>query len=85
MEEKNYGWLFIVLIVVSIWFWRDHRKLIEQNKVLQDEVYDLSRRVRLYSNALEQANLNIENAKGYAWESYEDMGYALESLATVEP
>ncbi len=42
-------------------------------------------------NALEEANSNIEeanytinSAKSYAWEPYDDMGYALESLEEIE-
>lgn len=38
-----------------------------------------------YQDALEQANNNIDDAKGYKWNDYEDMGYALDSLDTVEP
>ena len=35
--------------------------------------------------ALDQANRNIEDAKYYAWESYDEMGEALDYLETVEP
>ncbi len=84
MEGKG-GWLFIVLIILSIWFWRDHHKLTAQVQTLQDEVSDLDYKVNSYSDALDQANSNIDDAKGYAWSSYEDMGYALDNLETVEP
>ena len=84
MEGKG-GWLFVVLIILSIWFWRDHHKLIGQIQTLQDEVYELNNKVSSYSDALDQANSNIDDAKGYAWSSYDDMGYALDNLETVEP
>lgn len=84
MEEKS-GWLFVVLIILSIWFWRDHYKLTAQIQTLQDEVYELDNKVNSYSDALDQANSNIDDAKGYAWSSYDDMGYALDNLETVEP
>jgi hypothetical protein len=41
-------------------------------------------RVINLQDALEQANSNIEDAKYYSGESYEDMEYALDSLETVE-
>lgn len=84
MEEKS-GWLFVILIILSIWFWRDHHKLTTQIQILQDEVYELNNKVNSYSDALDQANSNIDDAKGYAWSSYDDMGYALDNLETIEP
>lgn len=83
MKEKG-GWLFI-LIILSIWFWKDHHKLTTQIQNLQDEVYELDDKVNSYSDALDQANSNIDDAKGYTWSSYDDMGYALDNLETVEP
>ncbi len=84
MNENN-GWIFVLLIVISIWFWRDHSKLTTQVQTLQDEVSDLESKVNSYSNALDQANSNIDDAKGYAWSSYDDMGDALDNLETVQP
>ena len=84
MEEKG-GWLFVILIILSIWFWRDHHKLTTQIQTLQDEISELDSRVNFYSDALDQTNSNIDDAKGYAWSSYEDMGYALDNLETVQP
>jgi len=52
---------------------------------LQDEVADLDDKANSYSDALDQANSNIEDAQSYAWSSYDDMGYALDNLETVEP
>lgn len=44
---------------------------------------ELENRLTDYQTALEEANQEIEDAKWYAWESYEDMGDALDSLDTV--
>lgn len=74
----NNNWLVIVLIVLSIWFWRDHRNLENQLAESQDELSS-------YQDALDQANSNIEDANLYAWESYEEMGEALDNLEIVEP
>lgn len=84
MKGKG-GWLFVVLIILSIWFWRDRHKLNERVESLQDEVYEFEQRASSYSDALDQANSNIEDAQSYAWSSYDDMGYALDNLETVEP
>lgn len=76
--KNNSTWLYIFLVVLIILFWRDHHNLNSQLTETQDELSS-------YEDALYQANGNIEDAQSYAWSSYEDMGYALESLETVEP
>ncbi len=76
MENNN--WVFVVLAIVSIWFWSNHNKLKNQIDYLQDGLSS-------YEDALNQANSNIEDAQSYAWSSYEDMGYALDNLETVSP
>lgn len=83
--EKSNNWIWVFLIILSIWFWKDHRNLTNQVEILKDEVADLDYKMRTYSSALDQANSNIEDAKWYAWSSYDDMGYALDSLEIVEP
>lgn len=85
MVEKGNGWIFILLVILSIWFWRDHHNLTSRVESLQDEVADLDDKANSYSDALDQANSNIEDAQSYAWSSYDDMGYALDNLETVEP
>ena len=85
MAEKGNGWIFILLVILSIWFWRDHHNLTSLVESLQDEVADLDDKANSYSDALDQANSNIEDAQSYAWSSYDDMGYALDNLETVEP
>lgn len=84
MKEKG-RWFFVIFIILSIWFWRDHHKLTMQIQNLHDEIYELDNKANSYSEALDQANSNIDDAKGYAWSSYDDMGYALDNLETVEP
>jgi len=85
MAEKGNGWIFILLVILSIWFWKDHHNLTSRVESLQDEVADLDDKANSYSDALDQANSNIEDAQSYAWSSYDDMGYALDNLETVEP
>lgn len=74
-----------LLIAVSIWFWVDHGNLTDRISYLEDENSSLEGELSSYRDALEQSNSNIEDAKSYAWSSYNDMGDALDNLETVEP
>ncbi len=83
--QTNYSWLFIVLVIVLVMFSRDHSKWKSLYEESQDELASCEDESYVYQDALDQANSNIEDAQSYAWSSYEDMGYALDSLETVEP
>jgi len=83
--DKNCNWLIIVLIILSIWFWRDHRNLKNQLEYSQDELSSCEYDKSALEDALNQANSNIEDAQSYAWSSYDEMGDALDNLETVEP
>lgn len=57
----------------------------------QGYLTDLEEKLEEYQTASEEANNNIEEAnsiieeaQGHAWESYQEMGEALENLETVE-
>ncbi|OGI46714.1 hypothetical protein A2121_02000 [Candidatus Nomurabacteria bacterium GWB1_40_6] len=75
---KNNSWLYVILIFLLIWFWKDHRNLKNELVDMQGELYSCQ-------YALGKANSNIEDAKWYAWESYDEMGDALDNLETVGP
>jgi len=77
MKETGSGSM-VFLIIISLWFWHDHSKLNQEISELQDENSSLE-------DALDQANSNIEEAQSYAWSSYDDMGYVLDNLETVQP
>ncbi len=86
-QKKEIAIILIIILIAGIWIWSNHNKIAE----LQNQNYTLEDNIDGYSNALDEANSNIEeansiieDAKGYAWESYDDMGYALESLETVD-
>ncbi len=92
-DKKNKVLLITTIVLVVIIFIQLGRinNLQEANQEWQDEVYTLEDLNDDYSDALDEANTNIEqanssieNAQYYAWETYEDMGYALENLETVE-
>lgn len=50
-----------------------------------DEIEALESEVSQYRSALSEANTQIEDARSVAWESYDEMGEALENLTTVSP
>lgn len=93
MEDDTYkNWLIYLLIGVLVWSLFFHKDTYEGRTAEEwFNTYDyetarseeLENRLTDYQTALEEANSNIENAKGYAWESYKDMGEALDSLDTV--
>lgn len=92
-NKKNEVSIIIILVLAAIVFIQLGRinNLQKINIELQDEVYVLTDlNDELYytldeANAnIEQVNSSIEEAQIYTWETYEDMGYALENLELVE-
>lgn len=90
-ENSGLGWIILIVMVVVFliagssakydgmtaeeWF-NEYDSTETELQECQDNLSD-------YEDALDTANSNIEDAKYYAWESYYDMGYALEDLETV--
>ncbi len=85
MKSETSSFWFIALVIVSIWFYRDYQKQQKEIAYLNNEVSSLEDEKSSYSDALDQANSNIEDAQSSAWSSYDDMGYALDNLETVNP
>jgi hypothetical protein len=91
--ENNNSWVWILVIILAF-FVLFHEQKYEgltaeewyyEYSDAEDRVEDAEERASEYEYALDDANSNIEDAKSYAWESYEDMGDALDYLETVEP
>lgn len=55
------------------------------NVQTNSKIADLENELEDYKNALEEANSTISKAKYHAWESYDEMGEALDNLETVNP
>ncbi len=77
--------LTMVFIVLLLLFWHDHHKLSSIIDDQHNQISTLEYEKSSYEDALEEANSNIEEAKWYAWESYQEMGDALDYLETVNP
>lgn len=81
MENNN--WLYIPIIILGVWFWRDHKSLSNKLEISRNMHAYCENELEDTQSNLEQANSNIEEAQYYAWESYEEMGEALDNLQTV--
>jgi len=82
--KKGFNIVLILLIIAVI-------VIISLQSNYKDLREAIIYRSRMYQEALEEANGNIEElnslieeAQGYAWESYEEMGEALDNLHTVD-
>lgn len=80
----NWTWILIIALIWSLFF---HKQKFEGMTAEEwfNEYDETEYQLRQTRDALDQANSNIEDAKYYTWESYDDMGEALDNLETVEP
>lgn len=85
MEEGKAGYTIIIIIALILGFflYREINELKQKNLISEELYENCSSRLVDYQDALQEANDNIENAQSYAWSSYDDMGYALDDLQTV--
>ena len=84
--EKGTSYKVTIGILVFILFLlnfqlHDSRK---ENAVLQDQLDEYQSALSEANDNIDSANSMIEEAQDYAWSSYEDMGYALDNLSTVD-
>lgn len=89
MEENrsNWGWI-IILIIALVWAIFFHKDKYEGQTAEEwyNDYADEEHYHRVYRDALEEANDNIETAKrSLVWEDYDMMESALRRLDTVEP
>jgi hypothetical protein len=87
MNESQNGWLVLILLLLVGYLSFFHTQKYEEKSAEEwhEEYSYCSTDLRSYKRALEEANINIEEAQYYSEESYEDMSDALENLETVEP
>ena len=86
MEDKQKGIAGVAIVILIIWLFSMNgtiKELKVENESLQSDNDDLQAEVSDYQDALQTANSNIEDAQGYAWLSYDEMGQALDNLETV--
>ena len=74
------GALFTLLFLGYFQF----RELRKDSAFLTDQLDDYKSALSEANDNIDEANSQIEDAQSYAWSDYDDMGYALESLSTVD-
>lgn len=83
-QATNYkiiaGFLLFILFLLNFQL-HDSRK---ENAILQDRLDEYQSALSEANDNIDSANSNIEDAQGYAWSSYEEMGEALDNLSTVD-
>lgn len=85
MENENkYKTLLFALLVIFIFSWLKYNNLKEENIILTDQVDEYQYALDQANENIDEANSMIENAQGYAWSSYQEMGEALDNLETVD-
>ncbi len=81
MEENHKNIIIFVLVIILVLLWSNFNNLKEESA---DTISEYEDALDDANYNIEQANSNIEEAKWYAWSDYEDMGYALDNLETVD-
>jgi len=88
MGDNSYkGTIIVVILIAGIWIWSlygDIKELKNENFYLQDSLSSYQYALEEANNNIDEANSIIEDAQNYAWANYEEMGYALENLYTVD-
>lgn len=91
--EENHNWWIWILIIIIVWSIFFHKQKYEgmtakewynKNLYTQETLQDYKDALEEANNNIEEVNYSIEDAQGMAWESYDDMGYTLENLTTVD-
>lgn len=94
MEDEDNGskWIIAFLVGALIWAVFFHKNKFEGQTAEEwfnaydaetARTDDLENRISDLQGALEEANSEIEEAKSYSWQSYEEMGEALENLDSI--
>lgn len=87
MENNNSKLLlFFLAVAIAVVIWRQHSSITTlkiQNDYLVSNLDDYRVALNEANDRIDEANEMIENAKGYTWESYDDMGTALDDIDTV--
>lgn len=88
MLEKNKNGIIFVLVIVIFLLWSNFSKLKEESvrklNICENSLNTAKNTIDEANDNIDQANNNIEEAQWYAWSSYDDMGYALDNLETVD-
>jgi hypothetical protein len=78
-DENIWGVVgFIVLVYMGMHIHSLNKKV----EILQSTIDDCSSAVDEANDNIDSLNSSIEDAQGYTWSDYDEMGYALDNLQT---
>jgi len=83
-KESGYKIAVVVFIIILFFLNSQYKEVKEENIILRESISQYQSALSEANDNIEEANSIIEDAQGYAWSSYEDMGYALDNLSTVD-
>ena len=79
MEKDGGGGAAVIIFIIAVvWIW----SLYSQIGKLKDALDQANYNIMAANDTIDQLNSSIEDAKGYAWGNYYDMGNALDGLET---
>ena len=85
MENENrYKILSVILLIILIFIWARYKDLKRETAESADLVDEYQYALEQANENIDEANSIIEDAQGYAWSSYEEMGDILDNLTTVD-
>ena len=79
--------IILIIVIATIWIWNNHKtitRLENDNYYLEGQLDDCQIVLQEANDNIEEVNSYIEDVRGYAWSSYDEMGWALDNLMTVE-
>ena len=77
--ETSTSYKIAVFALLATLFFLNH-----SHQQLKSELADYQSALGEANDNIDDANSMIEDAQGYAWSDYEEMGYALDNLSTVD-
>lgn len=85
MENENkYKSIILILLFILIFIWAKYNNLKEENIILSGQLDEYRYALDQANENIEEVNSIIEDAQSYAWNSYQEMGEALDNLETVD-
>lgn len=83
-KSKAANILLIIAIIGLLIFWSSYSALQDRLTETEDVLSERDDQYVRCSDALSEANTQIEDAQNYAWSSYDEMGETLDNLYTVD-
>lgn len=83
-KESTYKIIALILLILLFFSNSNSRSLKKEKLILEDQLSEYESALSEANDNIEEANSIIEDAQSYAWSDYDEMGYALDNLETVD-